>query len=58
MSLQNVGDFLKLLDEYKIDATLLAPGTPANAFLDTLPDWKRVYGDGVAVVHVRTDAAR
>jgi hypothetical protein len=58
MSLQNVGDFLKLLDEYKIDATLLAPETPANAFLDTLPDWKRVYGVGVAVLLLRTDAAR
>lgn len=58
MSMKDVGDLLKLLDEYRIGATLLAPDTPADAFLDTLPNWKRVYGDGVAVVHVRTDAAR
>jgi hypothetical protein len=57
MSMKNVGDLLKLLDEYRIGATLLAPDTPANFYLDTLPNWKRVYSDAVAVVHVRTDAA-
>jgi hypothetical protein len=56
MSMKNVGDLLKLLDEYRIGATLLAPDTPANFYLDTLPNWKRVYGDAVAVVHVRTGA--
>jgi hypothetical protein len=44
-------DFLKLLDQYKIGATLLAPDTPAVALLDRLPDWPRVYSDDVAVVH-------
>jgi hypothetical protein len=57
MSMKNVGDLLKLLDEYRIGATLLAPDTPANFYLDTLPNWKRVYGDAVAVVHVRTGPA-
>jgi len=53
LNLQNVPDFLALLDEYKFGATLLAPGTPAIGLLDRLPEWQRVYSDGVAVVHVR-----
>ncbi|MES2031711.1 MAG: hypothetical protein V4477_21220 [Pseudomonadota bacterium] len=57
LSLADLNDFLKLLDDYKIDATLLEPDTPAVALLDRLPDWKRVYGDDVAVVHKRQSAA-
>jgi hypothetical protein len=53
LSLQSVPDFLRLLDEYKIGTTLLAPSTPAVALLDRLPDWRRVYADDVAVVHQR-----
>jgi hypothetical protein len=53
LSLQNLPDFLQLLDEYRIGATLLAPSTPAVALLDRLPDWKRVYADDIAVVHTR-----
>ena len=53
LSLQNLPDFIRLLDEYRIQATLLAPSTPAVGLLDRLPDWKRAYADDVAVVHVR-----
>jgi len=53
LSLQNLPDFMRLLDEYRIQATLLAPSTPAVGLLDRLPDWKRAYADDVAVVHVR-----
>jgi hypothetical protein len=53
VSLADLDDFLKLLDDYKIDGTLLEPNTPAVALLDRLPDWQRVYNDGVAVVHKR-----
>jgi hypothetical protein len=53
LSLQNLPDFLKLLDEYRIDTTLLAPVTPAVTLLDRLPEWQRVYADDVAVVHKR-----
>lgn len=55
LALVDLGDFLKLLDEYKIEATLLAPHTPATAMLDRLPQWQRVYSDDVAVVHKRRD---
>ena len=58
LALIDLGDFLKLLDEYKIGATLLAPNTPAVAMLDRLPEWQRVYGDDVAIVHKRRDPQR
>lgn len=50
----NSNDLEKLLQEYRIDSTLLAPGTPAVVLLDHLPGWQRVYADSIAVVHVRT----
>jgi hypothetical protein len=58
VSLADLGDFLKLLDQYKFGATLLEPDTPAVALLDRLPDWQRVYSDDVAVVHKRRDAPK
>jgi hypothetical protein len=57
LALADLPDFLKLLDQYKIRATLLAPETPAVQLLDRLPDWQRVYSDGVAVVHKRRGPA-
>jgi hypothetical protein len=53
--LTDLPGFLAILHRYGIGATLLAPGTPAVAYLDTLPDWKRLHSDPVAVVHVRTE---
>ena len=53
LDLQNLPDFVAMLDEYKFGATLLTPSTPAVALLDRLPEWKRVYADDIAVVHVR-----
>jgi hypothetical protein len=58
VSLADLRDFLKLLDQYKIDATLLAPDVPAVELLDRLPDWQRVYADDVAVVHKRRAAPK
>ena len=53
VTLQNLPDFLEMLDQYGIDATLLSPGRPAVALLDRLPGWKRLSADDVAVVHMR-----
>jgi hypothetical protein len=58
ITLADLDDFLKLLDQYKIDATLLEPNTPAVGLLDLLPGWRRVYSDDVAVVHKRLAAAK
>ena len=51
--LEDLADFVRLLDEYKIDTTLLFPSTQAVGLLDRLPEWDRIYADDVAVVHVR-----
>lgn len=58
VNLKNVGVFYDLLRARDIDVTMLAPSTPAVGLLDRMPQWQRVYADDVAVVHVRTDAAR
>ena len=58
VSLADLRDLLVLLDQYKFDATLLEPNTPAVALLDRLPDWQRVYSDDVAVVHRRLDSPK
>lgn len=47
----------RLLADYRIGWTLLEPGIPANAALDLMPGWRRVYADSVAVVHVRDDSS-
>jgi hypothetical protein len=52
---KDVETLLRLLDTYKIDATLLTPTLPATKVLDHLPGWKRLYADDIAVVHVRDD---
>lgn len=53
-SLTDVGTLLQVVHDDKIDATLLAPGTPAISLMDRLKGWSRIYADDVAVVHVRT----
>jgi hypothetical protein len=47
----------KLLEQYGITWTLIAPERPAALLLDHLPGWRRLYADDIAVVHVRTDPA-
>lgn len=56
VTLQDVGDFLQLLDDYEIGATLLKPSTPAVKLLDRLPGWERVHADATAVLHRRTSS--
>lgn len=45
----------RLLDEYRIDATLLVADAPGPQILDQLKGWKRIYADDIAVIHVRDD---
>lgn len=51
---RKVDQLLRLLDDYHIDATLLAPTSPAAQVLDHVQGWRRLYADGTAVIHVRT----
>ena len=46
----------RLLDEHKIDATLLVADAPGPQILDQLEGWKRIYADDIAVIHVRDGA--
>ncbi|UEM14490.1 hypothetical protein J4G43_009710 [Bradyrhizobium barranii subsp. barranii] len=46
----------RLLDQYKIDATLLVADAPGPQILDQLKGWKRIYADDIAVIHVRDNA--
>ncbi|MCP3369807.1 hypothetical protein [Bradyrhizobium cajani] len=53
---KNVDTLLRLLETYRIDATLLNTTVPASRIMDHLPGWKRLYADDIVVVHVRDDA--
>jgi hypothetical protein len=44
---------IDLLDQHKIDWTLLQPNMNAVTVLDQLPGWQRIYADKIAVVHIR-----
>ena len=46
----------RLLDQYKIDATLMVAERPGPQILDQLKGWKRIYTDDIAVIHVRDNA--
>ena len=48
----------KRLSRYRIAWTIFAPDDPIVAVLDRAPGWRRLYADGVAVVHVRDRALR
>lgn len=48
--------FFELLNDYKIDATILRRQTAGSKLLDRLPEWQQVYADDVAVVHIRKAA--
>jgi hypothetical protein len=50
---KDVDTLLGIFDKYQIDATLLTPNLPATKVMDHLAGWKRLYADGIAVVHVR-----
>ncbi|MGY4478362.1 hypothetical protein [Bradyrhizobium sp. USDA 3364] len=53
ITLEDLPDLVRLLDEYKVESTMLLPSTPAVGLLDRLPEWERVFADDVAVIHIR-----
>ncbi len=50
---RKVESLLHLLEEYRIDTTLLNATSPAAQVMDHIAGWKRLYADDVAVIHVR-----
>jgi hypothetical protein len=57
LELRSGDDLQKILDQYKISWTLLTPGSSAVAMLDHMPQWRRLYADKTAVVHIYTGQA-
>lgn len=57
VQVKKLDNLMRLLEEYAIDATLLAADSPAAQVLDHIKGWKRLYADKIAVIHVRDDAA-
>lgn len=55
---RNLDNLLRMLDQYRIDATLLNATSPAAYALDHVKGWKRIYTDDRAAIHVRTDEAQ
>ncbi|MFC0240157.1 hypothetical protein [Rhodopseudomonas telluris] len=47
----------RLLEDFKIDATLLPTDDPATRLLDHVDGWQKVYSDDVATIHLRKPGA-
>ncbi|MBZ0096884.1 MAG: hypothetical protein K8H75_16130 [Sulfuricella sp.] len=56
VSLKSADGLPKLLQKYRIEWTLMPPESAAVALLDHLQEWRRLYADKVAVVHVKKTA--
>jgi hypothetical protein len=50
-------NLFRLLDEYKIEATLMRTQSAATKLLDHMDGWQKVYADGIATIHVRKPGA-
>ena len=53
VSLLDPNVLFRLLDENRIEATILFPSTPAARLLDHLDGWQRVFANDWVVVHMR-----
>ncbi|MBV8926794.1 MAG: hypothetical protein JOZ74_15610 [Bradyrhizobium sp.] len=51
---RRMDNLLTMLDEYDMEATLLAADSPAGLLMDHAPGWTRLYADDTAVIHVRS----
>ena len=58
ITLSGTGCPLRRLNQYKVEWTLLEPGTPTVQLLDARPNWRRVYADKNTVIHVRDRASK
>lgn len=53
----NPDDFFRLIDDPRVEATLLRRQSAATKLIDHLDGWRKVYADDLAVIHVRDTAA-
>jgi hypothetical protein len=50
-------NLFRLLEEYKIEATLMRTQSAATKLLDHMDGWQKVYADDIATIHVRKPGA-
>jgi hypothetical protein len=50
-------NLFRLLEEYKIEGTLMRTQSAATKLLDHIDGWQKVYADDVATIHVRKQGA-
>ena len=50
-------NLFRMLEQYKIDATLMRTQSAANKLLDHIDGWQKVYADDIATIHVRKAGA-
>ena len=46
-------NLFRLLEEYKIEATLMRTQSAATKLLDHIDGWQKIYSDGIATIHLR-----
>jgi hypothetical protein len=50
-------NLFRLLDQYRIEATLMRTQSAASKLLDHVDGWQKVYTDDIATIHVRKASA-
>src|SRR5229473_29086 len=50
-------NLFRLLDEYKIEATLMRTQSAATKLLDHVDGWQKIYSDDIATIHLRKSRA-
>jgi len=50
-------NLFRLLDQYKIEATLMRTQSAATRLLDHMDGWQKVYADDIATIHLRKPGA-
>ena len=46
-------NLFRLLDEYRIEATLMRTQSAATKLLDHIDGWPKLYSDDIATIHLR-----
>jgi hypothetical protein len=50
-------NLFRLLEEYKIEATLMRTQSAATKLLDHIDGWRKIYADDIATIHLRAPGA-
>jgi hypothetical protein len=50
-------NLFRLLDDYKIEATLMRTQSAATKLLDHVDGWQKIYSDDIATIHLRKSGA-